>query len=33
LLQCATADPRVVAAARQFAALQAAGRAEIGKEL
>jgi hypothetical protein len=29
----ATADPRVVAAARQFAALQAAGRAEIGKEL
>jgi hypothetical protein len=33
LLKGATADPRVVAAARQFAARQAAGRAEIGSEL
>lgn len=33
LLPGATADVRVVAAARAFAALQAAGRAEIGKEL
>lgn len=33
MLTSATADPRVVAAARKFAELQATGRAEIGKEL